>query len=74
MATGMKTKNAQKLKAVFDRHTLPARHFEIVEETQYVVKMYEQGKLIESRSMGGHSERYAEDCGQNWNNGVINGH
>ena len=74
MATGMKTKNAKKLRAVFDKHNLSARHFEIVEEKQYVVKMYENGKLIESRSIGGHSKRYAEDCGQNWNNGVINGH
>lgn len=53
---------------------LPERHYEIVEETQYIVKMYENGKLIESRSVAGHSKRYAEDCGENWNIGVINGH
>lgn len=50
---------------------LPERHYEIVEETHYIVKMYENEKLIESRSMGEHSKQYAEDCGENWNNGVI---
>ena len=55
----------------FNMDKLPERHYEIVEETHYIVKMYENGKLIESRSMGEHSKQYAEDCGENWNNGVI---
>ena len=43
----------------------------IVEETHYVVKMYEGDTLIEERPIVGHSKRYAEDCAENWENGVI---
>ena len=43
----------------------------IVEETHYVVKMYVGDELVEERSMGDHSKRYAEDCAENWENGVI---
>ena len=43
----------------------------IVEETHYVVKMYVGDELVEERSMGDHSKRYAEDCAENWENGII---
>ncbi len=43
----------------------------IVEETHYVVKMYDGDTLIEERPIVGHSKRYAEDCAENWENGVI---
>jgi hypothetical protein len=43
----------------------------IVEETHYVVRMYEGDTLAEERPLYGHSKRYAEDCAENWENGVI---
>jgi len=43
----------------------------IVEETHYVVKMYVGDELAEERHMYGKSKRYAEDCAENWENGVI---
>ena len=43
----------------------------IVEETHYVVKMYEDDILIEERPIVGHTKRYAEDCAENWENEVI---
>ena len=43
----------------------------IVEETHYVVKMYEDDTLIEERPIVGHTKRYAEDCAENWENEVI---
>ena len=74
MATGNRSKTAKKLKGVFDQQALHSRTFEIVEQKEYIVKMYEHGKLIEERSMAGHSKPYAESCGQNWLNGVIRGY
>jgi len=47
------------------------RKAEIKEETHYVVEMYEDGKLLERRPIVGHSKRYAEDCAENWENGLI---
>ena len=44
----------------------------IVEETHYVVRMYEGDTLAEERPLYGHSKRYAEDCAENWENGIIN--
>lgn len=47
------------------------RHAVIVEETHYVVKLYVGDELAEERPMYGKSRRYAEDCAENWENGVI---
>lgn len=47
------------------------RSYEIVEQTQYVVNMYKNNELVESRPMGDHSKEYAQDCGENWIIGVI---
>ena len=44
-----------------------------IEETHYVVKLYVGDELAEERPMYGKSKRYAEDCAENWENGVING-
>ncbi|SVE36970.1 uncharacterized protein METZ01_LOCUS489824 [marine metagenome] len=33
--------------------------------------MYVGDELVEERSMGDHSKRYAEDCAENWENGII---
>lgn len=41
------------------------------QETVYVVDMIENGKLVESRQLPGHSEAYAESCAENWKIGVI---
>ena len=49
MATGNRSKMAKKLKGVFDQQALHSRTFEIVEQKEYIVKMYEHGKLIEER-------------------------
>ena len=43
----------------------------IVEETHYVVKMYVGDELAEERPMYGKSKRYAEDCAENGENGII---
>ena len=48
------------------------RRAEIREETHYVVDMYDENNtLVESRPIVGHSKRYAEDCAENWETGVI---
>ena len=41
------------------------------EESVYVVDMFENGELIESRPVTGHSRAYAESCAENWKIGVI---
>jgi len=76
MATGRKGKKASKLQAVFNaqqdtQFKKENRHSEIVEETHYVVKMYVGNDLAEERPLYGHSRRYAEDCAENWDNGLI---
>lgn len=47
------------------------RRSEIIEETHYVVKMYVGDVLAEERPVYGKSRRYAEDCAENWDNGLI---
>tara|TARA_Y100000389_G_scaffold199043_1_gene236682 strand:+ start:5220 stop:5462 length:243 start_codon:yes stop_codon:yes gene_type:complete len=39
--------------------------------TTYVVEMFEDGVLVETRPLLGKSIRYAEDCAANWENGII---
>ena len=43
----------------------------IIQETHYVVKLYVGDELAEERPLYGKSKRYAEDCAENWENGVI---
>jgi hypothetical protein len=77
MATGKKGKRANKLMSVYNKQTTPVaysqdnRRAEIVEESHYVVKMYVGDTLVEERNIVGHSLRYAEDCAENWENGII---
>ncbi|MDA9992100.1 hypothetical protein N9E03_00290 [bacterium] len=77
MAIGRKGKRADKLQAVFNnqdkkiKFRTENRRSEIIEETHYVVKMYVGDELAEERPMYGKSKRYAEDCAENWNNGII---
>ena len=72
MATGRKGKRASKLMALHKHTTQEVnRRAEIVEETHYVVKMYKGNELVEERPIVGHSRRYAEDCAENWENGII---
>ena len=48
------------------------RKAEIREETHYVVDMYDENNiLVESRPIVGHRRRYAEDCAENWEIGII---
>ena len=78
MATGKRGKKADKLMSVYNKQTEKIsysqdnRRSEIVEETHYVVKMYVGDTLVEERPIIGHSKRYAEDCEENWENGIIN--
>lgn len=37
----------------------------------YEVALYEDDKLIESRALYEHSKQYAEDCAENWAEGII---
>ena len=47
------------------------RKAKVKASTVYVVEMYEDGKLVETCPMYGKSIRYAEDCAENWENGII---
>ena len=47
------------------------RKAKVKASTVYVVEMFEGGELVESRPMYGKSIRYAEDCAENWENGII---
>ena len=40
-------------------------------ESGFEVELYENDKLIETRELYKHSEGYAEDCAENWVNGLI---
>ena len=43
----------------------------IREEIHYVVDLYENDQLLESRAVVGHSRYYAEDVLHNWISGLI---
>ena len=40
-------------------------------DVMYVVDMYEDGVLVESRKLPNKSIHYANDVSENWNNGII---
>lgn len=40
-------------------------------EDAYVVDLYEQNRLVQTRELPGKSLRYAEDLAENWETGVI---
>lgn len=40
-------------------------------DSMFVVDLYENGKLIQSRQLPGHNRFYAEDVVENWETGVI---
>tara|TARA_B110000211_G_C13911746_1_gene478692 strand:- start:701 stop:892 length:192 start_codon:yes stop_codon:yes gene_type:complete len=59
-------KNGEKIEFKKEKRTA------VIEEvTSYIVKMYVGGELAEERPLYGHSKRYAEDCAENWENGII---
>ena len=37
----------------------------------YMVDLYENGKLVQVRDLGGYSVHYAQDLAENWETGVI---
>jgi len=41
------------------------------DETVFTVEMYEGDKLVESREIVDHTLQYAEDCAENWVEGII---
>jgi len=47
------------------------RKAQIRVEQMYVVDLWENGKLIETRQLPGKSKRYAEDVEENWLTGII---
>ena len=40
-------------------------------DSMYVVHLYENNKIVETRELPGKSLRYAEDLAENWETGVI---
>lgn len=40
-------------------------------DRMYVVDLYEDNKLVETRKLPGKSLYYAEDVSENWDNGII---
>lgn len=40
-------------------------------DTEYVVEMYEDNTLVETRVLPGKSVHYAQDVSENWDNGLI---
>jgi len=40
-------------------------------DTMYVVDLYDNDVLVESRALPGKSIYYAEDVSENWDNGII---
>jgi len=44
----------------------------IREVKTYIVDLYEENTLLEERTLYGKSKRYAEDCAENWENGIFN--
>lgn len=40
-------------------------------DTTYVIDLFEDGTLMESREVPGKSIYYAEDVAENWENGII---
>lgn len=64
---GLKKKSEKE----FIQDIVSNRSANVREESHYVVDMYENGELVESRPIVGHSKAYANDCARNWNSGVI---
>ena len=72
MATGKDSKKSNKLHNMFNKNQQQTtRRSEIVEQSHYVVKMFIGDTLVEERPIIGHSTSYAEDCAENWDNGII---
>ena len=40
-------------------------------DSMYVVDLYENNKLIQTRPLPGHNRHYAEDVAENWETGII---
>ena len=40
-------------------------------DSMYVVDLYENGRLIQTRDLPGHNRYYAEDVAENWETGII---
>lgn len=72
MATGKNSKKSNNLHNMFNKNQQQTtRRSEIVEQSHYVVKMFIGDTLVEERPIIGHSKSYAEDCAENWDNGII---
>lgn len=40
-------------------------------DSMYVVELYENGNLVETRELPGKSKYYADDVSENWDTGII---
>ena len=37
----------------------------------FMVELYENGAMVDTRNLSEHTLRYAEDCAENWVEGII---
>lgn len=43
----------------------------VVEDKGWWVELWQNGSVVEYRNLNGHSEQYAQDCAENWAEGII---
>lgn len=60
----MSNRKANIRKVLMDRVDVPG-------DSMYVVHLYEDSKLVQTRELPGKSLHYAEDLAENWETGVI---
>jgi hypothetical protein len=60
----MRTRSNYELYHIFKQNGRIAKVYNT--ESGFEVDLYEGNELIETREVHQHSERYAEDCAENW--------
>jgi len=50
------------------------RYSRVIQAECWVVEMYENNVLVETRELPGKSVHYANDCAENWDSGLIRRH
>tara|TARA_B100001939_G_scaffold340346_1_gene348301 strand:- start:2234 stop:2431 length:198 start_codon:yes stop_codon:yes gene_type:complete len=60
----MSTRSNYELYHIFRQGSRSAKVYNT--EAGFEVDLYEENELIETREVHDHSERYAEDCAENW--------
>lgn len=60
-------------KELYHTYAKDDRYAEVFKSKEgFEVDLYEEKKLLETRQLYNHSESYAEDCADNWVQGVFN--